>query len=214
MLKLIKKRYPYFPILGIGAYLLFFVIATTQYPGGSIHNIAADSYSYFHNFLCDLMHNFTEDGAVNHARPIAVIAHWMLSFAMISFFYVLPEIFSYKNRNTLLMQVFGIITMTIFIFMYTDYHDQVVTLVGIFGTIALIPFFMEVLKHEVKGFRILSYCCIALSLIVYFSWETRIGFYYLPALQKVTFLVDTWWVVWVSLMVAQKHRILRRKAIS
>jgi len=202
----LKSKYPYYPIFGLISYVFLFSIAVNKYPGGSINDMASEGYSFFHNFLCDLMLSITENGNTNHARPIAIIGHLMLSFAMISFFYILPEIFSYKNLNTLLIRCFGVLTMSIFIFMYTQYHDLVVTLTGMFGIAALLPFMLEMRSYEVRGLKLLSYLCIALSLIVFISFETKIGFYYLPFLQKITFLFDAWWVVWVSLIVAKKRK--------
>ena len=206
MLQTIKKKYPYFPIIGMAGYLVFFAIATTKYPGGSINDIATEGYSFFHNFLCDLMLPITESGTVNAARPIAIFSHLLLSFTMISFFYILPEIFSYTNRNTRLVRGFGVLTMVIFIFMFTDYHDLIVTLTGVFGTVALVPFFMELMKYEGKSLRLLAFVCFGLSVIVFISFQTKIGFYYLPFLQKITFLFDAWWVIWVSLLVVEKKR--------
>ncbi len=206
MIKKVISRYPYFPIMGLACYVLLFSVAIFQYPGGSINDIASEGYNIFHNFLCDLMLTITENGNINHARPIAIIAHIMLSFGMISFFYILPEIFSYSNFNTFLIRSFGVFTMFIFLFMYTKYHDLVVTLTGLFGLGALLPFVLELRNYEKTGLKHLSYICIILSLAVFASFETKIGFYYLPLLQKVTFLFDAWWVIWVSLIVASKKR--------
>ncbi len=85
----------------------------------------------------------TKRGDFNPARNLAIISHLILSFAMICFFYLLPEIFSKRGKNFYLIRYTGMFTMSVFIFMYTSYPDLVVTLTDIFGTIALIPFFIE-----------------------------------------------------------------------
>tara|TARA_B100000497_G_C7440922_1_gene274367 strand:- start:361 stop:669 length:309 start_codon:yes stop_codon:yes gene_type:complete len=90
--------------------------------------------------------------------------------------------------------------------MYTDYHDEIVTITGILGTIALIPFFIELQNSNKKGLKKLVYLCYTLSIIVFFIFETKIGFYYLPFLQKITFGVDAWWVVWSCLIVINKNK--------
>ena len=105
-----------------------------------------------------------------------------------------------------MIRFFGILTMTVFVFMSTPYHDLIVTLTGILGTIALIPFFIELRHYTGKGFKQLAYLCFILSILVYFIFETKIGFYYLPFLQKITFIFDAWWVIWVSLIVFQKNQ--------
>lgn len=201
-----KKYTPYFPILGMALYLIVFTYTTTLYPGGSINEPMASSHSYFHNFLCDLMNPTAAHGVINPARPLAIVAHLILSFTMISFFYILPEIFEAENRNTKLMRGFGMFTMTVFILMYTPYHDLIVTLTGVFGTIALVPFFIELYRYHGKRLKLLAYACYAMSIIVFISFQTKIGFYYLPFLQKITFVLDAIWVIWVSLIVLKKHK--------
>ncbi len=213
MLEFIKNKYPYFPIVGLTGFLILFLIATTKYPGGSVNEIASEGYSYFHNFICDLMSLHLEEGVVNDARPIAIIAHFMLSFGMISFFYILPELFSKQNWNTRIMRGLGMAAMTTFIFMYNkDYHDTAVTVSGILTIITFIPFFLELIKHEDRVHKTLAYICFGLSLIMFLSYETKIGFYYTPVLQKITFVFDAIWVTWVSLHVASRRQMRLRLA--
>ncbi|MFY0606078.1 MAG: hypothetical protein JXR10_05145 [Cyclobacteriaceae bacterium] len=204
MTSFLKKYYPFIPIIGMGAYLIVFTVAAVDYPGGSenIHNLT--SYSFFHNFLCDVMNPVTQSGVLNPARSLATISHLILSATMITFFYVLPEIFHWSNRNTKLIRYIGMLTMTVFVFMYTSIHDHIVTATGVLGTFALIPFFIELKKYPKGGLKILAYVCFILSIIVFFIFESKIGYYYLPILQKITFIFDAWWVIWVSMIVWKK----------
>ena len=97
------------------------------------------------------MNPVTQGGILNDARSMAIVSHLILSITMMAFFYILPDIFSVKNRNTKLVRFFGVLTMIGFVFMYTEYHDSIVTLTAVLGTIALIPFFIEVNKYPKKG---------------------------------------------------------------
>jgi len=212
MNKFNTKYLPYFPIFGLGLYIIVYTFAAAAYPGGSINHPDANGYSFYHNFLCDAMDPITQSGAINNARFIAVISHLILSFTMISFFYILPNIFPVKNRNTKLIAYFGIAAMTVFTFMYTDYHDLIVTITAILGTIALIPFFFELRNFKNKGLKQLAYLCYVLSIIVFFIFETKIGFYYLPFLQKITFAVDAYWVIWSCIIVINKNKITLKLA--
>lgn len=200
------KYLPYFPIWGMGLYIIVFIFAASGYPGGSINIPNAVGYSFYHNFLCDVMNPITQAGSINDARSLAIVSHLILSFTMISFFYILPKIFPEKNRNTKLIAYFGMATMFVFIFMYTPYHDLIVTITGVLGTLALIPFFIELHHYKNKGLKQLAYLCYVLSLIVFFIFETKIGFYYLPFLQKITFFVDAWWVIWSCLIVINLNK--------
>lgn len=206
MIKFIQRYYPFIPIIGMGLYLVVFVIAAVDYPGGSENVPLATRYSFFNNFLCDVMNPITHGGLSNPARTLATVSHLILSASMIVFFYLLPEIFSWKNQNTRVIRSMGMLTMTVFVFMYTPFHDSIVTATGVLGTIALVPFFMEMRKYPNGGLKILAYACFVLSIFVFFIFETKIGYYYLPFLQKITFFLDAWWVIWVSVIVLRKKQ--------
>ena len=211
MSKVFKYYLPYITIAAMGAYLIVFSIAALDYPGGSTNIPDYIGYSFFHNFLCDVMNPVTQTGVLNHARPLAIVSHLILSFTMISFFYLLPEIFSVKNRNTKLTRGFGMLTMFVFIFMYTEHHDSIVTATAVLGTIALIPFFIELANYPNLGLKNLARICFGLSLIVFLIFVSKIGFYYLPFIQKMAFVLDASWVIWVSLIVIKKNRLLAEK---
>jgi hypothetical protein len=207
MKQVIERYYPYFPMIGLIGFLILFVIATTLYPGGSLNDSGAEGHSYFHNYICDLMSLHLPEGEINRAEPYAVVAHFLLSFGMISFFYILPEIFVKKTTNTKIVRILGMLTMTIFIFMYTSYHDTVVLITGILGSITLLVYFMELHRHHPDAaLKTLSYVCGVLSISVFLSYQTKIGAYYTPLLQKIAFVVDAVWVFWVSILVASMHR--------
>jgi hypothetical protein len=213
MLRFIKNHYPYFPIVGLGLYLIVFSVSAKAYPGGSINAPNQQGYSFYNNFLCDVMDPVTKGGGQNYARPLAIIAHLILSFTMIWFFFILPEIFIKQNRNTLLTRYIGMLTMSVFVFMFTSYHDLIVTLTGILGTLALIPFFLELHNYPNSLLKQLAYLCFGLSVLVFFIFETKIGFSYLPFLQKIVFMVDALWVIWVSLIVACKNQVAGKTSV-
>jgi hypothetical protein len=209
MLRFLKNYYSYFPIAGFALYIIVFTLAALQYPGGSFNLPNAEGYSFFHNFLCDVMDPVTKGGVFNPARMLAVVSHIILSLTMISFFYMLPEIFDKRNRNFFMIRYFGMFTMTVFMLMATAYHDLIVTFTGVLGTLALIPFFIELRNYKDKRLAQLACLCFFMSIVVFFIFETKIGFYYLPFLQKITFVLDAWWVIWVSIIVQGK----RKKAV-
>ncbi len=214
MIKIIRRYYPFIPIVGMALYLVVFVLSAMDYPGGSENVPSAIGYSFFHNFLCDVMDPITLGGVLNPARALATVSHLILSVTMIAFFYLLPEIFSWSNRNTTIMRFMGMLTMTVFVFMYTPFHDEIVTATGVLGTVALVPFFIEMRKYPNGLLKTLAYTCFALSIIVFFIFETRMGYYYLPFLQKITFFFDAWWVIWVSVIVFKKEQNLALQSVN
>jgi len=202
----LKKIFPYFPIVGILTYCIFFFIAIEAYPGGSINDLTAIGYSHFHNFLCDINHKITLSGSLNHGRPLGIVAHLFLSAAIISFFYLLPEIFQHKNRNTKLIRQLGVLTFVFFILMFTEYHDYIVFTTGVLGTSAMIPYFIELKKYPNKGFVMLSYTCFIAGVIVFIMFFSKLGFYYLPFVEKIAFVIYSAWIFWVSFIVAGQRR--------
>lgn len=211
--KFFATRYPYFPIIGLVLYVVMFAYTTTLYPGGSVNHPNMLGHSFFHNFLCDMNGKIAINGMANPANAMSMLSHIVLSFTMITFFYALPEIFDRKNTNTQLVRWFGVLTMSVFILMFTTYHDLIVILTAILGTVALIPFFIELLHYSNKPLKLWAYLCYIMSVIVFIIFVTKFGFYYLPFLQKITFVIDAVWVVWVCLIVSGKFK-RKRKQVS
>jgi hypothetical protein len=189
-------------------YLILFTTAASFYPGGSDNlPLSENGYSFFHNFLCDTNNEFSHSGIKNKGQSIAVLAHLVLSFTMMSFFYILPGIFSHQNRNTKLIRVLGVFAMAIFTFMYQEsLHDLVVTLTGIVGSMAFVPIFIELVKYKNKAFKTLTYIVFVMSIALYLGFETKVGIYYMPFLQKFVFIVDATLVIWTALIVIRKNK--------
>lgn len=207
-MKNFKTKYlPYFPIVGLALYTILFTYASTFYPGGSTNHPDEKGYSFFHNLLCDAMDPVTKGGMENNARSLATISHYILSLTMICFFYLLPKVFPVKNLNTKLTAFFGMATMTIFVFMSTEYHDFTVLLTGIFGTIAMIPFFIELRRLKNQGYIAIVIFSFAMSIVCFLIFETKIGIYYLPIVQKFTFALDSVWVIWTCILVHNRNKI-------
>ena len=192
----------------MSAYLIFFVVAACLYPGGSDNLPTSENgYSFFHNFLCDTNNKITQSGLTNPGQSIAVFAHLVLSFTMMSFFYILPRMFEKQNRNTKLIRLLGVLAMAIFTFMYQeDLHDLIVTLVGIFGSMAFVPIFIELVKFKNRAFKALTYLVFIMSILLFLGFETKIGIYYMPFFQKFAFIIDATLVVWAALIVIKKNK--------
>ena len=96
--------------------------------------------------------------------------------------------------------------MAIFTFMYQEeLHDLVVTLVGVFASMAFLPIFIELVKYKNRPFKILTYIVFIMSLTLYLGFETKVGIYYMPFLQKFVFMVDATLVYWTAIIVIRKN---------
>jgi hypothetical protein len=97
--------------------------------------------------------------------------------------------------------------MAIFTFMYQEsLHDLVVTLTGIVGSMAFVPIFIELVKYKNKAFKTLTYIVFVMSIALYLGFETKVGIYYMPFLQKFVFIVDATLVIWTALIVIRKNK--------
>ncbi|MFT6810037.1 MAG: hypothetical protein ACJA01_003280 [Saprospiraceae bacterium] len=189
------------PILGLVLYVIIYTLGAADYTGGSFNYPNSQNYSFSHNLLCDLMLPNSINGQINDGRTLGIISHVILSATMMGFFYILSKIFTIENRNTQLTRYFGIASMFVFSFMFTEHHDAVVLLTGIIGTMALIPFFLELKTYNDRPLKVYSFFCFFLSIVVFISFISKIGYYYLPFLQKITFVIDAIWVVWICRLV-------------
>lgn len=195
------------PIIGIMAYVVLYYLGALKYAGGSFYFPDTTEYSFTHNLICDLMLPEGINGALNEGRPLGVISHMVLSASMIIFFYILPEIFTYRNRNTKLTRYIGMVAMIVFIFLFSEYHDIVVVLLGVFGTAALIPLFIEFKKHVNIKLIVYVYFCFFMCVLVLLSFLTKVGYYYLPLFQKLVFVFDAIWVTWICLLVYRNKKL-------
>lgn len=197
---------PFVPILGICIYLVFYFIAIQSYPGGSENDLSTIGYNHFHNFLCDANHQITSSGLINDGRTLAIIGHVFLTIGMVCFFYILPEIFNYENKNTRWVKKVGMFTFACFVLMFTKYHDYIVFTTGVFGTIALIPYFIELKHFDKKLFIQLSWFCFLIGVGVFFMYFSKLGYFYLPFIEKIAFVFYSIWVFWVSFIVADNRK--------
>lgn len=193
--------FQYSPIFGLIVYVLIYSYAVTFYPGGSLSYPNATSFSFIHNLLCDAMDVYTPNGTLNNARPLAVCAHIVLSIAMICFFIITPRIFPKANILTKMIKYCGVLSMVAFIFLYTSYHDTMVIVTAIFGTMAMIPYFLALRSLTNTGYKVIAYLGFILSFLVFLSFVSDIGRYYLPFVQKVSFVIDAVWVGWTCFIV-------------
>ena len=133
----------YLPIAGLILFCFFYAYAALIFPGGSYTKPNAQQYSFFHNLICDTMDVTTINGTPNNARSIAVISHIILSVSLGLFYLILPKIFTTKSFVTKFISTGGIITMTVFAFMFTEFHDEIVVLTAVLGSITMVPFFFK-----------------------------------------------------------------------
>ncbi len=175
------------PLLGIGLFFILYIFSAFLYPGGSNVETISTRYSLVNNYWCDLMANYSKNGHINPARPIAITAWVILCFSLSLFWINLPRLFSVKNINQKIIQYAGTSAMFFALFSFSKFHDAVINLAGILGVITLIPTFIELKKEHYTGLFGLALFCAFLGLLNYFIYTTHFQISKLPLLQKVTY---------------------------
>ena len=56
------------PYAGMAIFVILYVIAALEYPGGSYAEPNVEGFSFWHNYLCDLLDKRAINGSINTAR--------------------------------------------------------------------------------------------------------------------------------------------------
>lgn len=183
-----KQAIALLPTVGMLLFLIFYVIAATHYPGGSMVSPEFPGFDFKNNYLCDLMDEYAINGASNPSKVYARIAFGLLCLSLMILWYLLPELFNKKRKIQKIMRLFGMLSMGVALFLASGIHDLITRISGIFGILAIIILCAELLKAGFK--KHLSFGIITLIMILanFYMYEFESALHHLPLLQKFTFL--------------------------
>ena len=199
-----KRWWVLTPTLGICLFGILYGMAACQYPGGSNFDKTATEFSWQHNYWCDFLGNTGKNGAINHARPIALLAMVVLGSSLSIFWFLLPSLYSTQNRYVQLSRWAGMLSMVIILFIGTPYHDLVMNIAGGVGLIALVATF--VVLYQSRLFTLISFglfCIVLIGLNNYIYYSDQY-ILYLPVIQKITFMFFLLWIVLINRKLYQK----------
>ena len=185
--------------MGISLFALFFILAASNYPGGSNLNPNSIGYGWKENFWCELLGHSAKNSTPNAARPYALTGMISLSIGVSSFWYLMTQNLFRNNTINLVVRSFGIMSMFLSSFIFTIYHDLFIFGSVITGSVALFFLFRELWKRE----RFIQFATGITFLIMIFIncfiYLTEIGENALPLLQKLTFIYSLSWIVYMSI---------------
>ncbi len=188
------------PILGVFLFTMLFIYASTLYPGGSQHDPESIGFDWLHNYWCNLYMEYSINGELNIARPLAIIASSILCCSMAVFFYLFGEHFSKTNNTKKLLTTSGIVSMIFASLMFTSFHDLMTILSSIFGIVCVILIILEMYRSRHTFYKWMGFLCIVLLCINNVIYYISIGIKALPLLQKVTLFIVLFWVVGLSML--------------
>jgi len=175
--------------------LLF--VATLYYPGGSQSNLKSVGYTWGDNYLCNLFSPKAMDGADNASRPWATLGMFFLCASFCVFFID----FSGKINSKVaagIIKYTGAGSMILAFFAVTPLHDIVVTVSSTFALIACFYITVFILKSKLHFLKLLSITCLLIFYCCEYLYFTRSYLNLLPIMQKVSFVVDIIWVLWLG----------------
>ena len=183
------------PIFGTILFVIFYVIATLFYPGGSQTDKNSIGFSWTHNYWCNLLNENAINGQHNPAKPIAITGMFVLCLTLTFFWFLFPRHINIGKFAKHAIQISGTLAMTIAFFLFTDInHDLVTNLASIFGLVATVETFIGLYKTKWYGlfaFGLLNILLVGLNNYVYYNKGLII---YLPIIQKISFATFLVWI--------------------
>ena len=196
------------PLAGMGIFVVLYVLAAINYPGGSWMVLDQEGFSFWNNYLCDLLDLYAINGDLNPARFFARGSLAVLCVSLILLWYYLPGLFSNKSTNLIVMWLAGILALAITMSLTSGTHDITVRIAGFFGVIAFISCFVELYKAKYFSLLILGIICLLIFLGNYYIYETGTMIRSLPVIQKVTFIC---YILWFAFLDISYYKILKLK---
>lgn len=194
------------PLGGMGLFVLFYIMATLNYPGGSWILPNQDGFSFWHNYLCDLLDIYAINVEDNSARSYEISALGFLCTGLFWLWFYLPRLFQNKSTNQSIMRISGLLSLITIIFLALGNHDKVVRIAGFLGVIAFITSSVELFKVGYKILFLLGVFCLLVFIINYYIYETGLFITSLPIVQKFTFILFISWFICLDVALYRKLR--------
>jgi hypothetical protein len=190
------------PIAGTIIFLLFYIIATFYYPGGSQADSNSVGFDWLHNYWCNLLNVDSINGKYNPARPVAITAMMFLCVSLAIFWLIAPIQLMLSKVLTRTIQISGTLAMSIGFLLFTPIdHDTITNLSSLLGLISTVGTMIGLYQKKLItlfGFSVLNMLLVILNNILYYNSEM---IYYLPVVQKITFASFLLWVCLVCVKV-------------
>lgn len=187
------------PLVGMLLFVILYILAAINYPGGSWIVMDQEGFNFWNNYLCDLLDRNAINGELNPARFFARGSLGVLCVSLLLLWYFLPGLFSKKGINVYVMWLAGILALGVTMSLTSGTHDITVRIAGIFAVIAFISCFIELYKANYFLLFYFGIACLLIFLINYYIYETGTFIKSLPVIQKVTFICFILWFAFLDI---------------
>ncbi len=196
---LARSRLAWTTAIGFSLFVILYVIAALLYPGGSNADSTEPGFNIYTNYWCDLLGNTAKNGQPNPGQSVAFTAMGLLCLTLAYFWYVTPVAFAFPKRAQRLLQTAGVLSMSIAPFIFTTYHDAIINIAGVFGSVAMLGTLVGVYKNHAFALFLFGIICLVLCGLNNYIYHTHQFIDQLPIIQKITFLLFLLWFVLVPL---------------
>ncbi len=199
-----RSEFLYLPLVGMMAFIVLYVLAAYHYPGGSWRSPDSVGFSFWNNYLCDLLDEYAVNGELNSARFLARGSLASLCAALLLLWFFLPSLFPGRGFNKRIMWISGILALVVTGFLGSGTHDLTVRIAGFFGAIAFISCFVELYRMGYIKLMVYGVICLLIFGANYYIYETGKLIEQLPVIQKVTFVSFIGWFVLLNTLLIRK----------
>lgn len=192
------------PMVGMGLFVVLYIIAAMYYPGGSFASPDKIGFSFWNNYLCDLLDHYAINGEPNSARYFARASLAILCASLFLLWVYLPLFFTVKSYNRSIMWLSGMLALGTTFFLTSGTHDLTLRIAGGFGVLAFVSCVLELFKIGHYKLGLFGVVCLLLFVVNYFSYETGVFRHWLPIIQKLTFVCCILWFSFLDVSLYQK----------
>ena len=187
------------PLAGLVLFVVLYILAALNYPGGSWIVLDQEGFNFWNNYLCDLLDRNAINGELNPARFYARGSLAVLCISLLLLWYYLPGLFSKRGINVFVMWLAGILSLLVTMSLTSGTHDITLRISGIFGVIAFISCFIELYRANYFALFYFGIACLFIFLVNYYIYETGTFIRSLPVIQKVTFISFILWFAFLDI---------------
>lgn len=181
-------------LVGLFLFLPMYAFSVLNYQGGSLADPTARGFSFKENFWCDVLQKETYNGTENTLRAFSILATAWITSCLCIFWMQVPDIIQIRSIKKEVIQLFGSLSMVFLMFLFTPFHDSLLTVSGGFGLVAFVLLLDEFRRLNVflSLMGLLALVSMVWSELVF---QIGINIGYLPIYQKISFIFFIFWVM-------------------
>jgi hypothetical protein len=187
------------PLVGCAVFILLYIIAASLYPGGSHANVHSKGFSWQHNYWCNLLNEKALNSDYNAGRYVAMAGMIILAMTLLSFWIISANVFQFSKPVRIVMLLSAFLAIAILPFLSSSLHDTVINSSGFFGLVAMAGTYIGIYRNRwywLFMVGVINLLLIGLNNYIYYS---EAFFYFLPVVQKITFLSCLIWICLVDI---------------